>query len=571
MPKSPISIDDFSRGLHIEGRNDAMPVGTMRRGKGIHPDITNTMKSRNGSTQDQALNSHSLFEFDDKRFQGATTILHRQGSSVKTGLDGTNLTFVKMPPTLGAIDRLFCSGGGDLFKVDTAGTATQWGIDDPTSNLSAAVGAAGALTGVYQYKFTFLNSVSGTRSNGNPTAASVTLSSERADLTAIAVSPDSQVDRREIWRTVTGGANFFLLTTINDNITTILTDNALDTTLGVELPVDSGPPKDTFEDCAGPHDGRMWWGRDTASGAEGRIYFSPTGKAESVEGFIDVTESDNGVQKIIPWSGNMYAIAKTSFYEISGVGTAAVFTIRELSASPGTVQPFTVMPTPGGIMYQAQDGIMVFDGILSKRVKMEQIISIFKGETTEGISAFNGTSATVTEQEYMISDGTTTLAYNFSREIWRNVGVGCNALFYEKDTGKIQASFQSNTLLLEDDGKVQDNTTAISIEWETPHIPTAEDQKSILRRLIIDADTQDESLTPTIIIDGVSTTLPDLVSSSRKTTTLGVMKAGNTMGLRLNGDVSKQVEIFRILFDAYVPERSISAERRVQITQSADE
>ena len=264
----------------------------------------------------------------------------------------------------------------------------------------------------------------------------MTPSNEKVDLTGIAVSPDSQVNRREIWRTVANGATFFLLATINDNSTTILTDNALDTTLSATvLPVDSGPPKDTFEDCAGPHDGRMWWGRDTASGVEGRIYYSPVGKAESVEGFIDVTESDNGVQKIIPWSGNMYAIAKTSFFEISGSGAEAVFTIRELSASPGTTQPFTVVATPIGIMYQAQDGIMVFDGTVSKRVKMDQIISIFKGETTEGIAACNGTSATVTEQEYIISDGTTTLAYNIIREIWLKFGSGCNVISNASDTG----------------------------------------------------------------------------------------------------------------------------------------
>ena len=550
-----ITFNRFDGGLFLEGRSDQLPDNTQRRNKGLHPDSLTTMKSRNGSQFVKSLDAHSLFEFNNLRFAGATTIFFRDGVSVKTGLTGDRLRFAKMPPTLGVEDSLFVTGGGDLFKINSSGTVTQWGIDAPLTNPSAAVGIAGVLTGDYQYKITFTNTATGTRSNSNPVAASVTLSSDKADLSSIPVSSDSQVDAREIWRTVSGGTSFFLLATIADNVTTIFTDNGPDSALSgaTELPLDNTPPLDAFNGCVGPHGGRMWWFNDSTLGARGRISFSPEGRAEAVEGNIDVSSDDDKINPVVSWKGVLYCFSPTTLFEVTGSGTEGIFTVNGIKGAPGTTQSFTVAETSDGIIYQGQNSIQIFNGIKSEPLNIGPIEGIFKGETLEDIIGFTGIVATVTETEYIISDTSVTLAYNLIKKTWRNVGVGTNALFYERETGSLQATVAAKIQLLENVGSVLDDATAIDVEWEIPTLAMDPDKDAVIRNIFIEADTQDETLTPTMFINEVSTTLPLLKTSSRTIRKYGILKPGNRLSLRFAGSVSKRVEIFRILYDIYIP------------------
>ncbi|KKK86051.1 hypothetical protein LCGC14_2767130, partial [marine sediment metagenome] len=177
----------------------------------------------------------------------------------------------------------------------------------------------------------------------------------------------------------------------------------------------------------------------------------------------------------------------------------------------------------------------------------------FKGETLEDIIGFTGIVATVTETEYIISDTSVTLAYNLIKKTWRNVGVGTNALFYERETGSLQATVAAKIQLLENVGSVLDDATAIDVEWEIPTLAMDPDKDAVIRNIFIEADTQDETLTPTMFINEVSTTLPLLKTSSRTIRKYGILKPGNRLSLRFAGSVSKRVEIFRILYDIYIP------------------
>ena len=562
-----VTFNRFDGGLFLEGRKDQLPENTQRRNKGLHPDSLTTMKSRNGSILVKSLDAHSLFEFNNLRFAGATTVFYRDGSSVKTGLTGDRLRFAKMPPTLGVEDSLFVAGGGDLFKINAAGTVTQWGIDAPLTNPTAAVGAAGVLSGDYQYKITFTNTATGTRSNSNPVAASVTLSSDKADLSSIPVSSDSQVDAREIWRTVSGGTSFFLVATILDNVTTVFTDNAPDAALSgaTELPLDNTPPLDVYNGCVGPHVGRMWWYNDSTLGARGRIYFSPEGRAEAVEGNLDVSSDDDTINPAVLWNGVLYGFTPTKIAEVTGSGAEGIFTVRGIEGAPGTTQPFTVIPTTNGIIYQGQNSVLIFNGIKAEPLNIGPIEGIFKGETLEDITGFTGIVATVTETEYIISDLSVTLAYNLVKKTWRNVGVGTNALFYERETGSLQATVAAKIQLLENVGSVLDDATAIDIEWEIPTLAMDPDKDAVIKSIFIESDTQDETLTPTLFINEVSIALPLLKTPTRTIQQYKILKPGNRLSLRFAGSVSKRVEIFRILYDIYVPrENNVSLQQQGQ-------
>jgi len=128
----------------------------------------------------------------------------------------------------------------------------ELGIDQPAANPTTAIGAAGNLTGFYGYKVIF---VSDTGAKGAPKAGagSVTdeLTTDRVDLTDIALNADVKrnVVAREIYRTLELAeaadepyADYFYLTTVDNNTTTVFTDNIWDSALAEPLVEDRDPP-----------------------------------------------------------------------------------------------------------------------------------------------------------------------------------------------------------------------------------------------------------------------------------------------------------------------------------------
>jgi hypothetical protein len=101
---------------------------------------------------------------------------------------------------------------------------------------SVAVGAAGVLTGAYNYVVTFVNA-NGETSAGT-TSATTNPSSQQVNLTNIPVSVDSTVTARKIYRTTAGGSTtaMKLVTTIADNSTTTYSDNIADGSLTTNMP-----------------------------------------------------------------------------------------------------------------------------------------------------------------------------------------------------------------------------------------------------------------------------------------------------------------------------------------------
>lgn len=136
-------------------------------------------------------------------------------------------------------------GNGGVIPYKYNGTDwTRHGVYPPTTTSTVATGAGGALTGDYNYKVAYVNSQL-VESDVGPATATHTAASTRIQISAIPTAPQSfGVNARRIYRTAAGGTTFKLLTTINDNTTTTLEDNALDATLGANAPTDNGvPPK----------------------------------------------------------------------------------------------------------------------------------------------------------------------------------------------------------------------------------------------------------------------------------------------------------------------------------------
>ena len=107
-------------------------------------------------------------------------------------------------------------------------------LQPPVTAPTLAAGATGLLTGVYYYRVSFLNVYAGETETGS-VSSSVNVTTKQISLTAIPIGAAGTVARR-IYRTVAGGdqnsGQMKLVSTLNDNFTTIYTDNIADGSLG---------------------------------------------------------------------------------------------------------------------------------------------------------------------------------------------------------------------------------------------------------------------------------------------------------------------------------------------------
>lgn len=339
------------------------------------------------------------------------------------------------------------------------------------------IGGVG-LQGDYQYMFTFANLNTQTRSNPSPQAldtktnsflyAPLTITSiERtgvnlgllAGATPLPAPFDLQTTHLEVWRTVGGGTDFFLVDQIASTVGAPATgylDKVADYPgmfsggggtkflQAVELPDDNDRPKDTVVDVAGPVYGRLF----LCTRLDNRVWYSPAGRCETIANYTEVGSSNAPVtnvigiavgatneivQRIIVWNAQLYALTQQHLYRC--LTTDEPFVFVEVSGSRGTVLPRTVVATPWGLMYQANDGVRGYDGMASELIGADALSPIFRGGSSDGLGPFVGSVAAYGRNEYYISDGsTTTLAWSPDGG-WRNVGIATTALFYEDDTG----------------------------------------------------------------------------------------------------------------------------------------
>lgn len=138
MPSKRISFSDFNRRLILSGGREQTGPGALRRASGVAPEGTTSVMSRWGSQSLYAIDAIQCYYWNSHRYQYDGAILYKDGVSVKTGFDGTRLTFVSMPPQEGLQDYLFILGGGlTPFKIAPDGSFSNWGIVAPNNVTTA--------------------------------------------------------------------------------------------------------------------------------------------------------------------------------------------------------------------------------------------------------------------------------------------------------------------------------------------------------------------------------------------------------------------------------------------------
>jgi hypothetical protein len=562
MPILRLKFRMTDLGLTLLGPKELTNPRALRRAKGFAGRRSKSFVSRAGSLFVSADDVHSLYYWEGLGYGGVGTTFKRlfgPPAVLKTALTGDRLTFNAMPPTSGRRDQLFVAGGGGtgLFKLNFVGTITNWGIAPPLLDPIGATGAAGNLKGAYKYWYTYYSTDTGTESNPNPIAMLLTLDNQQANLSQITVSPDTQVLARRIYRTVGNGTVGFLVATIPDNVTTVYTDNIADIALlPDELLFDNLNPRDVgfdFRECVSvSHLGRMWWTRDAVVGHGGRIYYSPAGRAEAVQGFIEPASNDDAMQRIIAWNGSLYGFTKNRIIEV--VGFDEPFTYRDVTGAIGTDHLWTLVPTPYGILYRNRDDeFRKFDGVRSMALEPGALGDVLKGQALEGFaSGFQGQYAGFGNDEYWVGDGAgITLALFLAADppTWRELGgLGIKSMITIPD-GRIAVSAGGKVLLFDSLALVTDDGAPIPFEIEVASLFTDPVGQAVIQRLMIEANTGSQAIVPTLVLgDG----------------NVALAKVARIAGIRLShAGLTAQVEVFGIDVDVYFPEQ-----KRVPIEQS---
>lgn len=139
-------------------------------------------------------------------------------------------------------DYMFIGNGGVVPYKWNGAEFTRHGVYAPTTTSTVASQATGVLTGDYRYKVTARNSAL-VESDLGPVTATFAAASATLRITSIPVFAASYgVNARRLYRTVSSGSTFLLVTTISDNSTTSYDDNTADGSLSSTAPSDNGVP-----------------------------------------------------------------------------------------------------------------------------------------------------------------------------------------------------------------------------------------------------------------------------------------------------------------------------------------
>jgi len=417
------------------------------------------------------------------------------------------------------------------------------------------IGGSG-VQGTYKYAVTFKNSVTGSRSNPVFSRAVVEdVTRQEILLQGIPQSTDTQVDTIEIWRTMGNGVVLFKCNEI-DHGTTNYSDRVadawfMDSRDDVEylesetLTYDRLPPEMSFYGATGPHNASCFW-LSFDWGEAGRVYYSPVGYPEGVEGYIDITGDDDPLQWLVIYNGALFAFSRANVYQILGTNP---YIARQVFGVPGTSQPKTVIATPYGIAYQSDDGVRLFNGTMSRLVGFDKIGRLFQGESIENLTAFEGVTAAYRYGEYIISDGTQTLALDLEDGTWRDLGVGLGAMYYDATDQALYATLSGSVVEFEKEGQVEDNGTDLSLAIDTASLRAPDEACMFVDALEFDVNTGNEVWAASALINGTAVSLGNVQKNGRSGVYYAVERMAHYVGARLTGTIDAAGELFGIGLD----------------------
>ena len=435
-------------------------------------------------------------------------VLYRDYSSVGTGLAKDSLwsSFI--------YNGLMYLSSKDSMRVVGTGTYTVWGIVKPATALSAAAGAAGNLSGDYEYKVTYVNA-SGIESDSSSASTSISLSSQAASLSSIPVSGDAQVTDRYIYRIGGTLGKYVKIKAMGDNSTTTYTDDMSDADASAQTQL-SVTTHD--EPAAMPiavlHIGRAFYAGNPTY--PNRLYYSDSLYPEYSGNYRII----GGYEKLVAlgvWEGELFIWKMGEIFSLQGSTPGTGF-IRQLEVKRGTVAPKSVamgkFPT-----YVYWDGIYTHDGYTESNVG-KKLKDLFDKEVNT--DRLGNSVATATREFYIVSvpgkgqsENSMTIVYNYDTRDFHVHDFGCSSLWTDQG-GAVYAgcknpnwkvgapSTVSKYGIYELDHKLNAFDEALNFHWKSKEFFLGESlhKRGTVRNALIVADTKGEDVQVFCHIDG---------------------------------------------------------------------
>ena len=436
-------------------------------------------------------------------------VLYRDYSSVGTGLDKNALwsSFI--------YNGLMYLSSKDSMRVVGTGTYTVWGIVKPATALSAASGAAGALTGDYEYKVTYVNA-SGIESDSSSASTSVNVSSEKIDLTSIPVSGDAQVTDRYIYRIGGTLGKYVRIKEMGDNSTTTYTDNMTNAVASSQTQLDvTSHDEPAAMPIAILHLGRAFYAGNPTN--PNRLYYSDSLFPE-YSGNYRVIGGYEAVVALGVWEGELFIWKQGEIFSLQGTTPGSGF-IRQLEVKRGTVAPQSVamgkFPT-----YVYWDGIYTHDGYTESNVG-KKLKDLFDKEVNTDRLA--NAVATATREFYIVSvpgkgqsENSITIVYNYDTRDFHVHDFGCSSLWTDQG-GAVYAGCKnpnwdtdspstiSKYSIYELNHTLNAFDETLNFRWKSKEFFLGESlhKRGAVRNVLIVVDTKGENVEMVCYIDGV--------------------------------------------------------------------
>ena len=298
---------------------------------------------------------------------------------------------------------------------------------------------------------------------GSPTKQTFTLSS-------IPTSSDGQVNQRKIYRTTSGGSQFYWLATINDNTTATFVDNIPDLELGEEMEEDHDiAPNGKFS---------TWWDNCLWIAQDDIVYYSQYGFPEHfhlASRYITVEKGDPNdiITGLIAFKDSLYVFRKKSIYVIQA--NSYGYGIYLVENHTGCRAPWSIVEVNNNLVFISDRGIEVFNGTDCYPMALSDKIE--RTMRTIDASKYDYISATLVRDKYEVwfsipdrtSGSAITVVYNYIYNQFYYF------TFYKTPSCLVTAENSSGTLVTKmgtRDGYLclcestyRDNTTAITATY----------------------------------------------------------------------------------------------------------
>lgn len=227
--------------------------------------------------------------------------------------------------------RLIASSSGQTFS----GVLWDKMFSQSEGRPTVALGAAGNPNGTYTYRVAFLSEY-GLVSNGGPASAPIVATLDKVSLTAIPVSPHTQVIARYIYRDISGDGIYRFVGQIDDNVTTTFTDDLADEDLGsTDLPLAGD---DTFDNSpmGRMHAMTLFANRIIGIDADDRFRVK-IGEIDSPEAarIIDQLVFDESLVALESHGFGLMLYSTDSAYLMTGDGFQVPFDVQRVSSQFG--------------------------------------------------------------------------------------------------------------------------------------------------------------------------------------------------------------------------------------------